>query len=271
MKESRLLRLTENVLSLCSEASDAVMNIYESQGLRINEKKDGSPVTLADVRSNKIITKGLSNLEEKFPVLSEENQTNQKIPSDKPFWLVDPLDGTKEFINMNNEFTVNVALILRKKPILGVINIPALKEIFLGIPSYGSFKIKKGEKKRIKTSENITGLCRVLYSKSHISMRDKAFIDILKKNFDEVKGTPAGSSLKLCRIAEGKADIYCRLGPTFQWDIAAGQAIVEGAGGTVRDIYGHQLKYKFDHKRKNKEFYCSGDRSFDWLNLIKNL
>ena len=271
MKESRLIKLTENVLSLCSEASDAVMNIYESQGLRINEKKDGSPVTLADVRSNKIITKGLSNLEEKFPVLSEENHTGKKIPADEPFWLVDPLDGTKEFINMNNEFTVNVALILRKKPILGVINIPALEEIFIGIPSYGSFKIKKGEKKRIKTSENITGLCRVLYSKSHISMRDKAFIDILKKNFDEVKGTPAGSSLKLCRVAEGKADVYCRLGSTYQWDIAAGQAVVEGAGGKVIDFNRKSLNYFLDFQRKNPKFLCVGDPSFNWSDILEGL
>ena len=270
MKESELITLSKEILTICEEASKAVMDIYGADNDGLEIKKDGSPVTLADLNSHKIILERLSNLSPIFPVLSEEDTKKELI--DAPvFWLVDPMDGTKEFINRNGEFTVNVALIENGKPILGVVSAPAVGETFYGIPGFGSFKIAHGKEIRITTSEQDQSNCRITLSKSHQSQADKDFITETKNHFGEVVIVPAGSSLKLCRVAENSADIYCRLGPTFQWDIAAGQAVAEGSGGVVKDLRGRDLSYEFNAEIRNPYFYCAADPKYPWQEILETL
>ena len=180
------------------------------------------------------------------------------------------MDGTKEFIHKNGEFTVNVALIERGRPILGVVSAPALEEKFIGLNGE-AYRISQGVKTKIHSRSQSKDFCLVTVSKSHKSEKDELFIKLCEERFKEVKELPTGSSLKLCRVAEGRADVYCRLGPTYQWDIAAGQAVVEAAGGNVSDLNGRSLKYEFVSETKNPLFYCTGDDSYAWKEVFSNL
>jgi 3'(2'), 5'-bisphosphate nucleotidase len=267
MKESQLTELIDGALEVADEASNKVLEIYHSEEHKIENKKDGSPVTKADLASHQIITRGLAKLRHKIPILSEEGDVQNASDVDL-FWLIDPLDGTKEFINRNGEFTVNIALIKDSSPILGIVFSPAVEENFFGAKNLGAFKIKGAERISISPSQQTEGECRITLSKSHKSEDDEWFIDNCKKRFKSVLEIPAGSSLKLCKVAEGNADIYSRLGPTYQWDIAAGQAVVESAGGIVNDLLGNSLRYRFDPKLKNPYFYCAGDNKFPWKELL---
>jgi 3'(2'), 5'-bisphosphate nucleotidase len=268
MKESQLIELIEGALEVADKASQKVLEVYHSEDSKFESKKDGSPVTEADIASHHILNKGLVKLNSKIPILSEEGNDNA-MPDESLFWLIDPLDGTKEFINRNGEFTVNIALIEQGAPILGIIFSPAVEENFYGAINLGAFKVSGTERTNILPTKQTKDECRVTISKSHKSKGDEWFIDECKKRFGIVHEIPTGSSLKLCKVAEGKADIYSRLGPTYQWDIAAGQAVVESAGGVVNDLSGSPLSYKFDPELKNPHFYCAGDKEFLWLELFK--
>ena len=270
MKESELITLSKEILCICEEAGAAIMDIYGSDNNGLEIKEDGSPVTLADLVSHQIILDKLSGLNTLFPVLSEEDEVKELIDT-SIFWLVDPLDGTKEFINKNGEFTVNIALIENGFPILGVVSAPAIHESFYGIPGYGSFKVKHGKEVRITTSLQDKNSCRITLSKSHQSHLDEDFIREIKNCFNEVEIVPAGSSLKLCRVADGSADIYCRMGSTFPWDISAGQAVAEGSGACVKNLSGERLGYEFNPEIRNPYFYCAGDPNYDWQKIIKTL
>ena len=267
MKESQLIELIEGALEVADKASQKVLEVYHSEDSKFESKKDGSPVTEADIASHHILNKGLVKLNNKIPILSEEGNDNA-MPDESLFWLIDPLDGTKEFINRNGEFTVNIALIEQGAPILGIIFSPAVEENFYGAINLGAFKVSGTERTNILPTKQTKDECRVTISKSHKSKGDEWFIDECKKRFGIVHEIPTGSSLKLCKVAEGKADIYSRLGPTYQWDIAAGQAVVESAGGVVNDLSGSPLSYKFDPELKNPHFYCAGDKEFQWLELF---
>ena len=268
MKEAKLVDLIEGALEVSNFASNKVLEIYQSEGHNVKSKQDGSPVTEADIASHQILTSGLTKLDKTIPILSEEG--NASVMHDQNlFWLIDPLDGTKEFINKNGEFTVNIALIEYGSPILGIVFSPAVEENFYGAIGLGSFKVNGQERTKIFPKKQTQDECRVTLSKSHKSKDDEWFINECKKHFGTVHEVPTGSSLKLCRVAEGKADIYSRLGPTYQWDIAAGQAVVESAGGVVNDLSGIPLTYKFDPELKNPYFYCSGDREFRWLEIFE--
>ena len=258
--------LADEAKKIIKEASSKVMEIYSLEDVEIIDKQDGSPVTKADYESNEIIIKGLWKLDPNIPILSEEGGqfTKEKY---KLFWMIDPLDGTKEFINRNGEFTVNIALIHKGKPILGLVSAPAIDETFIGINGEGSFKISGEHESEIKPS-SVDKTLSVTVSRSHQSQKDKDFISLAQKVFENVNKMETGSSLKLCRVAEGAADIYCRFGPTYQWDIAAGQAIVTCSGGEVNSLEGDPLNYTFDPEKKNPEFYCIGDVSYDWKRLI---
>jgi len=268
MKDSQLVELMDGALELADRASKKVLEIYHSEDHKFESKKDGSPVAEADIASHQILNTGLIKLNNKIPILSEEGNTNA-MPDESLFWLIDPLDGTKEFINRNGEFTVNIALIEKGAPILGIVFSPAVEENFYGAINLGAFKVKGTERTNIFPKKQKEDECHVTLSKSHKSKDDEWFIEECKKRFGVVYEIPAGSSLKLCKVAEGKADIYSRLGPTYQWDIAAGQAVVESAGGVVNDLTGNTLSYKFDPELKNPHFYCAGDKEFLWLELFK--
>jgi len=261
-----LKMLSKELISIVSEASIQIIKIYNQPSIQLNSKKDGSPVTEADLVSHKIINQGLQALNLDIPILSEEqnhfSEVNKKVEA---FWLVDPLDGTKEFIKGNGEFTVNIALIVNGIPVLGAVEAPALSTTFIGISGDGAYKIKNKDKTKLITRPITKDLCRIFISRSHQSTADTRLIRIAGRNFKKVELIKAGSSLKLCRIAEGLGDIYPRLGPTFQWDIAAGQVVLESAGGIIRDLSGNKISYIFDHTKRNPDFLALGDKNEEWF------
>lgn len=251
------------LIELIGDAGKKILTFYKKNVLT-EIKSDNSPVTLADLSSHEVIVSGLGKFG--LPVISEECKRNHDIKSDK-YWLVDPLDGTKEFINNSQEFTVNIALIQENKPIFGIVSAPALDSVWYGVNDSGAYKIKSGQKKQIK--------CRVpaeilvsLVSKSHADKSDlEKFYHI--NNFSGVIEKPAGSSLKICYLAEGKADVYPRLGTTMEWDIAAAQAVLESAGGYIYSKNGGSLEYgKVD--LYNPHFVASGFKhKYRFLNVDK--
>ncbi|MEA3451428.1 MAG: 3'(2'),5'-bisphosphate nucleotidase CysQ, partial [Bacteroidota bacterium] len=232
------------IINVSIEAGKEIMQIYELDDFGISFKEDNSPLTIADKAANAKIMTVLSTLE--YPIISEENKLLEYSERKDwgKFWLVDPLDGTKEFINKNGQFTVNIALIENNVPILGVIYVPVQKELFFGVENIGSYKISNIESAFDNYNEliNLTiklpsaknkETFKVIASKSHFSDETRAFVDSLKNKHSNLELINIGSSLKFCTIAEGKADIYPRFGPTMEWDIAAGHAIVKYSGGTM--------------------------------------
>jgi 3'(2'), 5'-bisphosphate nucleotidase len=228
---------------------------YEDFSSITQLKADESPLTLADHESDEIITKGLQSMYPQIPIISEEGKhTAYEIRKDWPaFWLVDPLDGTKEFIKRNGAFTVNIALIVNKQPVIGVIYAPVLQTLYYGMVGTGAFKQEeKQEPVAIQVNRKKSQLTAV-GSRSHA---DPAEEEVLKP-YDVVETISIGSSLKFCLVAEGKADIYYRHGPTMEWDTAAGQAILTAAGGKVVDTSGNIFTYN-KLSLVNGSFLCQG-------------
>ena len=242
------------------ESGKAIMEIYQNNDFTIETKSDNSPLTTADLRSNAIINENLRDLG--LPILSEENKA---IPYEErkdwsEFILVDPLDGTKEFIKRNGEFTVNIAVIRGRYPVMGVIYAPVPDVLYWGSEKEGAWKLEKaserikvkGERRKAKgvhrpaeavkltVKENHANTISMVASKSHFSKETEEFIDTLKSDGKTVELVSRGSSLKLCLVAEGKADIYPRLGPTMEWDTAAGHAIARFAGCSVEKYDTHE-------------------------------
>ena len=250
-------------LSAAKSAGRAILEIYHSD-FDVRYKDDQSPLTLADQRSHNIIVAHLSNQAgDLFPILSEEGKD---IPFEqrsrwKYFWLVDPLDGTKEFVKRIGEFTVNIALIHCNRPVLGVVYVPVKDAFYFAAEGLGAYRLAGGEVFEMiedKASEHDTAgwlkmildrsnklphqdpllpasdsQLTIVGSRSHPTKELEDFVEAMRKQYEHVKFISAGSSLKLCLVAEGRADIYPRLGPTMEWDTAAGQAIVEQAQGSV--------------------------------------
>jgi 3'(2'), 5'-bisphosphate nucleotidase len=224
------------------KGGDAIMNIYKSD-FTVEHKSDNSPLTLADKNCHSEIIQGLEST--KLPVLSEEgiHTSYEERKKWKYFWLVDPLDGTKEFVKRNGEFTVNIALIYNQIPILGVVYVPVKQELYFANKDIGSYKIKinnsiddlnqiinKAKKLPIDYKRNN---CVIVGSRSHMTEETKLFFDEMEKQYGSVEILSIGSSLKLCMVAEGKADLYPRYAPTMEWDTGAGHAIVRYAGFSV--------------------------------------
>lgn len=233
------------VLKIAVETGKEIMKVYNTDFF-VENKKDDSPLTLADKKSHHKIVEELQKYTPNIPILSEEGKHHPYSERKKwsQVWIVDPLDGTKEFVKRNGEFTVNIALVEAGNPIMGVIYVPALDIAYIGQQDLGSYKIEQVSRKQIEKEQlDYIGVklpiiknrnyCSVVASRSHLSKETELFIDDLKKKYGQVEITSAGSSLKLCLVAEGKADIYPRFAPTMEWDTAAGQAIVECAGGCV--------------------------------------
>ena len=267
MDKEKLLELSDKVSEIALKASQSIMDIYTRKEIALEKKEDGSPLTEADLTSHKILVEGLDNLDLGFSVLSEEGKSKHKL-DDETFWLIDPLDGTKEFLNKNGDFTVNIALIDKGTPLMGIVSAPAKGELFKGILGIGAYKVNNRGQTEIKTKTLNKDLITVTVSRSHQTEKDKQALMDISKNFNEIEIIEAGSSLKLCRVAEGLADIYCRMGPTYQWDIAAGQAVAEAAGGALKTLDGNDFFYTFNSEKKNPEFYCVGDSSFAWKTLF---
>ena len=243
------------VLKIADVASEKVMSIYMTD-FKVDYKADESPITAADIASHNVIVEGLRNLSEDIPILSEEGV---EIPwSERKhwqrFWLIDPIDGTKDFTQRTGEFTVNIALIENGEPVLGVVTAPALKEAYWGLRGEGAYKRDNtGHVQRIGVAEPGEAK-RVVASKNHLNEDTKAFID--KLGVHEL--VQAGSSLKFCKIAEGHADIYPRLAPTCEWDTGAAHAVLLAAGGKVETLEGKPLQYGKEDVL-NPHFIASGD------------
>jgi len=245
MRHINWVVLAPQVCQLAKAAGNAVLSIYQNdvqETSAVSYKSDNSPLTLADITAHHIIVDGLVKLTPDIPIVSEEDSDSLvHRQSGGLFWLIDPLDGTKEFLARNGEFTVNIALISDGQPIWGVVYAPALGELFWGGNAFGAFSELAGLAVPISISPKgaLRKPMRVVASKSHQNLDTDLFI----KKLGVTEIILAGSSLKFCRIAQGQADVYPRLGPTCEWDTAAAQAILEGAGGYVYDVSGMRLLY----------------------------
>ncbi|WP_427184283.1 3'(2'),5'-bisphosphate nucleotidase CysQ [Bordetella bronchialis] len=238
------LHQLEAVLRIARAAGDAIMAVYEGHGGTVGDithKSDGSPLTLADTAAHRLIVAGLAGLENAWPVVSEEDAASHAYRTcNDRYWLVDPLDGTKEFLNRNDEFTVNIALIDAGTPVAGVVVAPALRLAYWGAPGLGAWRdAGAGPVPLAVSGRGVQSALRVIASRSHM---DDATRDYLQGLGDHTL-IQAGSSLKFCRIAEGAADLYPRFGPTCEWDVAAAHAILAAAGGQVLCLDGKPLRY----------------------------
>jgi 3'(2'), 5'-bisphosphate nucleotidase len=243
--------LAKELLPVVARAGAAIMQVYGA-AFSVQRKDDNSPLTLADLESQRVIIEGLKRITPDVPILSEESATapwtqRQTWPE---LWVVDPLDGTREFVKRNGEFTVNVALIVQHEPLLGVVAAPALGLTYWGVRGVGAFSVDLGgEQRRIHTVPPQHPL-RVVGSRSHASGETAAYLARLGPHVI----TAMGSSLKFCLLAEGKAELYPRFGATSEWDTAAGQAVLEAAGGHVTRMDGHRLRYNCRESVINGDF-----------------
>jgi len=245
-------------MPIVARAGEAVMKVYDS-GFSVQHKADDSPLTLADLDSQRVILEGLGSLTPDIPVLSEESAQApwEERRRWRELWVVDPLDGTREFVKRNGEFTVNIALVVEHEPVLGIVAAPARGLLYWGAAGFGAFSHHRGaEPLPIRVSAPQDPL-RVVGSRSHASPDTTAYLDRLRPHVI----TGIGSSLKFCLVAEGKADLYPRFGPTSEWDTAAGQALLEAAGGHVTRLDGHRLRYNCRESVLNGDFVAFNDAS----------
>jgi 3'(2'), 5'-bisphosphate nucleotidase len=253
-----LLELAEALMPTVADAGAAIMRIYDG-AFSVQHKDDNSPLTLADLESQHVIAAGLARLTPDIPVLSEESAQSpwEERKQWKELWVVDPLDGTREFVKRNGEFTINIALVVDHEPLLGVVAAPAQGLLYWGAAGVGAFSRHHGAPQiAIHTSAPEIPL-RVIGSRSHASAETASYLSGLGPHVM----TGIGSSLKFCLIAEGRADLYPRFGPTSEWDTAAGQALLEAAGGHVTRPDGHRLRYNCRETLLNGDFLAFSDPS----------
>jgi 3'(2'), 5'-bisphosphate nucleotidase len=261
-----LQSLIEPIVKLSIDAGQAILRVYQTD-FDVESKSDDSPLTKADMASNRRILQGLATLTPEIPVITEEAGLP---PFDvrgkwRRYWLIDPLDGTKEFVKRNGEFTVNIALIDGGRPVLGVVHVPVSGNTYVGCEGHGA-ELREQDRpaRRIHVADKSAHPVRVVGSRSHRGASLDAFLESL----GDVEMHPMGSSLKFCIVAEGKADIYPRLGPTSEWDTAAAQAVVEQAGGKVLRLDGKALNYNSKEDILNPHFLVVGPTDGDWLDML---
>ena len=247
--------LLKQIEQIAVEAGQEIMKIYARE-FTVEEKEDQSPLTEADKAAHDVIMRGLNTLEVSIPVLSEEDaESFAGTDADGRYWLVDPLDGTKEFIKRNGEFTVNIALIEKGKPVLGVVYAPVLETTYAAAEGVGAFKVvANGQREVIQVAGKPSSTWKVVGSRSHPSPDLATWLD----NLGDHEMLPMGSSLKLCLVAEGKADVYPRLGPTCLWDTGAAHAVVLEAGGRVVTLEDAPLSYANPMEKLNPYFIVWG-------------
>ena len=253
------------ILDICNisiRAGNKILEYYKDD-IEVTHKNDSSPLTKADLASNKIIKTALHNLDTTIPILSEESLVEWGTrKSWNKYWLVDPLDGTKEFIKNNGEFTVNIALVEKNNPILGVIFAPVKSLIYFAQKGYGSFTLHTSlELNSLDEATQISVFkqsdpVRIIGSRSH---SNNSFTTWVNEKFPNAQIIQAGSSLKFCLIADGNADIYPRFGLTSEWDIAAGHIILNEAGGKILTLSNKEIKYNQKESLLNPEFIASNN------------
>ncbi len=257
-------RLLDAACAIARDAGRAILEVYARADFSVTRKADNSPLTEADQVAHGIISQALEKLDAGLPILSEES-----LPSDhasrrewKRYWLVDPLDGTKEFVKRNGEFTVNIALVDEHRAVLGAVYAPVLDRLYSGAVALGAWRSDGGGATRsIAVLAEAGSPLRVVGSRSHPAPELAAYLAGLPPH--EI--TDMGSSLKICLVAEGAADVYPRLGPTSEWDTAAAQAILESAGGRMIDLAGRPLRYNTKEHLLNPHFLAFGDQRRNWL------
>jgi 3'(2'), 5'-bisphosphate nucleotidase len=262
-------RLLDAACEIAREAGRAILEVYGRADFAVARKSDDSPLTEADEVAHGIISRALEQLDAQLPVLSEES-----LPADhaarrewKRYWLVDPLDGTKEFVKRNGEFTVNIALVDEQRAVLGAVHAPVLDRMYSGAVALGAWRADGGGAPRpIAVRAEAASPLRVVGSRSHPAPELASYLAGLPPH--EI--TDMGSSLKICLVAEGAADIYPRLGPTSEWDTAAAQAILESAGGRMIDLAGRPLRYNSKDGLLNPHFLAFGDQRRNWLAPIRS-
>ena len=265
----------QQLVDLAHKAGLAILEVYETD-FEVMGKADDSPLTQADLAAHHVLVAGLAELTPHIPVLSEEEKAPEFAvrQSWERYWIIDPLDGTKEFVNRNGEFTVNVALIDGHRAVLGVVGVPVQDRIFFGDVNAGVATLYADGKEhalqgrkvqsQIAQHSSVTAVA----SRSHGGERLEAYLDAVAAEFGGLERKPMGSSLKLCTLAEGEADLYPRLGPTSEWDIAAADAVLAAAGGVVLTFDGKPLQYNTKDSLLNPEFLALGDASFDWMSRL---
>lgn len=258
--------LLETIIAIASAAGECIMDVYDTD-FAVMRKRDNSPLTAADLAANNAIIAGLGRIHPMLPVLSEESAL---IPFSErsqwqSYWLVDPLDGTREFVKRNGEFTVNIAKIEDHRPVIGVIFVPVTGVCYAAAKGLGAHKRVPGAAPEpIHVRARLTEQIIVASSRSHGTSETAAFI----KKLGDTQVMGIGSSLKSCLVAEGRADIYPRFGPTSEWDTAAAQCVVEEAGGQLTDTFLQPLRYNVKESPINPSFLVFGDASEDWRQYL---
>lgn len=258
--------LIGSVIDIARHAGNAILDVYR-RDFEVEHKDDHSPLTAADLASHRIIVDSLRALTPDIPVLSEESADidwHTRRTWDR-YWLVDPLDGTREFVKRNGEFTVNIALIEGDRSVMGVVQTPVTGDLYYGIAGEGAFRqeTSRSEPQRLHVRRAASPLV-VAGSRSHASERQKGLL--AKLGTHEL--VPRGSSLKFCLIARGDADLYLRAGPTSEWDTAAAHCVLEAAGGDVTLLSGEPLRYNTKESLLNPEFIAVGDTGVDWAGKL---
>lgn len=258
-------RLLDEVRQIAAVAADRILHVYRSP-FDVRRKADESPLTEADLVSHRTIVEGLRALSPTLPVLSEESADIDFATRAgwSRYWLVDPLDGTKDFVNRNGEFTVNIALIDRHEPVLGVVAVPVTGVSYAAARGLGARRYDAHGRSALRARAPAPRPWRVAASRSHADRRTEAFI----RNLGPSERISIGSSLKFCLLAEGGIDVYPRFGPTCEWDTAAAQCVVEQAGGRVTDVALEPLRYNTRESFLNPYFLAFGDPAVDWLGFL---
>lgn len=271
---TELEQLLPALKTIMIDAGNAILEVYHSdQPIDVQNKSDDSPVTKADHAAHILIEKGLKELAITYPVLSEEGgMPDFEVRSKwRRYWLVDPLDGTKEFINKNGEFTVNIALIDKDEAILGLVYVPVTETLYYGLKGVGAWKEVGEYKTKLSVSPLSTDTSlAVVGSRRHGAEALDAMLEKVGNTFADINLVSMGSSLKICAIAEGTAHWYPRLALTSEWDTAAAHAVLSAAGGAILDIELKNLTYNQKADILNPFFHAIGDQNYAWKDLIRD-
>lgn len=264
-------QLGDALVELCRQAGSAIADMYQRvESLEVSRKADSSPVTEADHLSHRLLVAGLEQLTPGWPILSEEAPLPvfDERRRWSRYWLVDPLDGTREFIQRTGEFTINIALIENGVPVLGVIGVPMEHRVYLGIPGDRALSVGDHTTERLAVAPLDGERVRVMASNRHRGRALEACLEHLHHHFTRVETLRAGSALKFCRLAEGAGDLYPRFSPCSEWDTGAGHALLVAAGGQVLDMDFRPLRYNTTQSVASPHFYALGDSTLDWPAIL---
>jgi len=263
--------LRDEVIAIAREAATTILQVYDT-GFDVERKADNSPLTAADLAAHRCIVDRLERLTPEIPVLSEESSDTIPTPVRRTWsrlWVVDPLDGTREFVKRNGEFTVNIALVEEGEVVFGVIQAPVTGALWHGTRGRGAYRRDGDRDVAVRVRTPAQAPLRVAASRSHRDPRTEALMARIASGMGvDSEPVALGSSLKFCRLAEGGMDVYPRFGPTSEWDTAAGQAILEAAGGCVLDPQGRSLRYNQRDTLLNGDFIALGDPKLPWRDWL---